>query len=156
MDSVDLDAMNDLEDLARAPRPSNPEAEPAEARLVPRAESNPHDSPLVPRGGAFEGQVAITGPTRIEGSVRGSVRGVGDLFVGGQARIEGRVECEALESEGEIIGPVSVRTRACFGAGARLDGDLEAPVVVLADDAIWNGRATVGGTRLDPSETGSS
>ena len=40
---------------------------------------------------------------------------------------------------------MSVRTRARFGPGARLDGDLQAPVVYLDEDAVWNGRAIVGG-----------
>jgi cytoskeletal protein CcmA (bactofilin family) len=107
------------------------------------------DGALVPRGGSFEGQVAIVGPTRIEGHVRGSLRGVGDLRIGSEARVEGRVECDALESDGEILGPVSVRTRARFGPGARLDGDLQAPIVSLDEDAVWNGRALVGGAAAD-------
>jgi len=103
------------------------------------------DGVLIPRGGSFEGQVVITGPTRIEGSVRGSLRGPGDLFIGSGARVEGRVECEALTSEGEIVGPVSALRCARFGAGARLDGDLQAPSVSFDESAIWNGRASVGG-----------
>ena len=119
---------------------------------------SPDAGALVPHGGTFDGQVAIVGPTRIEGRVRGSVRGRGDLRVGSGARIEGRVECDALESDGEIQGPVAVRARARFGPGARLDGDLEAPIVAFDEDAIWNGRAVVGGSNAqtpvaaDPGE----
>ncbi|MEZ4332178.1 MAG: polymer-forming cytoskeletal protein [Myxococcota bacterium] len=99
---------------------------------------------LVPTGGAFEGQVAVVGTTRIEGSVRGSLRGPGHLRVGPEARVEGRIECESLESRGEIVGPVAVRTRARLAGRGRLDGDLHAPTVLLEDDAVWNGRAIVG------------
>lgn len=116
------------------------------------ARRSPDAGALVPLGGAFEGQVAIVGPTRIEGHVRGSVRGSGDLRVGSDARVEGRVECDALDSDGEIQGPVAVRTRARFGPGARLDGDLEAPIVAFDEDAVWNGRAVVG-TGLDEGST---
>ncbi len=115
------------------------------------ARSSVGEGPLVPRGGSFEGQVAIVGPTRIEGSVRGSLRGPGELFVGSAARVEGRIECEAITCEGEILGPVAVRTKARFGPGSRLDGDLQAPVVVFDEDAIWNGRAEIGsGVGGDP------
>jgi len=118
------------------------EMESGEAASTPR---NPTwDGALVPRGGSFDGQVAIVGPTRIEGHVRGRLRGFGALQLGSQARVEGRVECDSLECEGEIVGPVSVRTRARFGAGARLDGDLQVPVVALDEAAVWNGRAIVG------------
>lgn len=121
------------------------------------ARSNFGEGALVPRGGSFEGQVAIVGPTRIEGSVRGSLRGPGELFVGSAARVEGRVECEAIMSEGEILGPVAVRTKARFGPGSRLDGDLQAPVVVFDEDAVWNGRAEIGsGAGGDPVFAGES
>lgn len=113
------------------------------------ARLSPEVGVLVPYGGVFEGQVAIVGPTRIEGRVRGSVRGHGDLLIGNAARIEGRIECDALESDGEIQGPVAVRTRARFGPGARLDGDLEAPIVAFDEEAVWNGRAIVGDAIAD-------
>lgn len=115
----------------------------AEAATVARA-ADGSEAVLVPAGGCFEGQVAIVGLTRIEGSVRGSLRGPGQLLVGPDARVEGRIECESLESRGEIVGPVAVRTRARLGGRGRLDGDLRAPSVVLEDEAVWNGRAVVG------------
>lgn len=130
-------------------------AEARDATSAPR--SGVGEGALVPRGGSFEGQVAIVGPTRIEGSVRGSLRGPGELFVGSEARVEGRVECEGITSEGEILGPVAVRTKARFGPGARLDGDLQAPVVVFDEDAVWNGRAEIGrGCGDDPVRAGES
>ena len=146
MSAADPDAM-DLESLG--------EAVGATEDLVSARSGVPatQDDVLVPLGGAFEGQVAITGPTRIEGSVRGSLCGPGDLVLGAHGRIEGRVECESLDSEGEIVGPVAVRTRARLAAGARLDGDLEAPTVAFDEDAIWNGRALIGAAHgCDPSD----
>lgn len=119
-------------------------ADPAEALAGARSNPSRLGDALIPHGGAFEGQVAISGSTRIEGLLRGSLRGTGELQIGSAARVEGRVECDVLESDGEIVGPVSVRTRARFGAGARLDGDLEAPLVAFDDTAVWNGRATIG------------
>lgn len=99
---------------------------------------------LVPSGGEFEGQVAVLGETYIEGSVWGSLRGPGDLVLAPEARIEGLIECEAIASQGEVIGPIVVRSRARFSGAARLDGDLEAPVIQVEDDVVWNGRARIG------------
>jgi cytoskeletal protein CcmA (bactofilin family) len=139
--------MSEAEPSERDLAASDPDPDASGASSGARVSS--WDGALVPRGGSFEGQVAIVGPTRIEGHVRGSLRGVGDLRIGSEARVEGRVECDALESDGEIVGPVSVRTRARFGPGARLDGDLQAPIVSLDEDAVWNGRALVGGAAAD-------
>ena len=103
------------------------------------------DVPLVPPKGSFEGQVAILGRTRVEGCVRGSLRGPGELVLGPEARIEGIIEVDAVSSRGTILGPVVARIRARFGDGARFEGDLDAPRVEVDGDVVWNGVARVSG-----------
>jgi len=100
---------------------------------------------LVPREGYFEGLVAIVGQTRIEGTVRGSLRGTGTLVLGPEARVEGAVECDVVSSRGVMIGPVVARIRAHFADGAHFEGDLDAPAVEVDGDVVWNGVARVGG-----------
>lgn len=101
--------------------------------------------PLIPRAGVFEGMVAVVGETRIEGTVRGNLRGPGSLVLGPEGRVEGAIECDAVTSQGVIIGPVAVRTRAQFSDGARFEGILEAPTVEIVGEVVWNGVARVGG-----------
>ena len=100
--------------------------------------------PLVPREAFFEGMVAVLGETRVEGTVRGSLRGPGELVIGPDARVEGVVECSVVSSRGTIVGPVVARSRAHFGDGAHFDGDLDAPAVEVDGDVVWNGVARVG------------
>jgi cytoskeletal protein CcmA (bactofilin family) len=100
--------------------------------------------PLVPADGVFEGQVSVQGETRIDGLVRGTLRGTGRLDLGPTARVEGTIECEDVCSQGAIVGPVVAHQRAELGPGASLEGDLDAPTVKVADSAVWNGRARVG------------
>ena len=88
--------------------------------------------------------VAVLGETRVEGTVRGSLRGPGELVIGPDARVEGAVECSVVSSRGTIVGPVVARSRAHFGDGAHFDGDLDAPVVEVDGDVVWNGVARVG------------
>ncbi len=110
-------------------------------------EASPNHGPidLVPRDGLFEGQVAVLGETRLSGTVRGSLRGPGQLILEKDARVEGVIECETVSSRGEILGPVVARTRAHFADGARFEGDLEAPILELDGDVVWIGTARVGG-----------
>jgi len=107
---------------------------------------------LIPPDGLFEGQIAVVGETRIDGQVRGSLRGPGSLVLGPTAQIEGPIECETVHSQGRIMGPVVARSRAHLGAGAHFEGDLEAPTLEVDDDAIWNGEARVG-LKRDPGQT---
>lgn len=99
---------------------------------------------LVPPGGFFEGQVAVMGRTRIAGTVRGSLRGPGELVLDPGARVEGVIECDVVSSRGAIVGPVVARRRAHLGNGARFEGDLDAPAVAIDDQAVWIGIARVG------------
>jgi cytoskeletal protein CcmA (bactofilin family) len=100
--------------------------------------------PLVPVGGVFEGQVSVQGDTRIDGTVRGTLRGTGRLELGPNARVEGGIECECVCSQGAIVGPVVAHQRAELGPGASLEGDLDTPTLSLADSAVWTGTARVG------------
>ncbi|MFP6655865.1 MAG: polymer-forming cytoskeletal protein [Myxococcota bacterium] len=98
---------------------------------------------LVPRGGIFEGQLAVVGTTRVDGTVIGSLEGPGDLILGPEARVEGRIECTSVSSRGTVIGPIVVGRRLHLGEGARFEGDLKAPAVEVDGDVVWNGKAQV-------------
>lgn len=112
-----------------------------------RLEESPDSSgfSLVPREGFFEGQVAVHGRTYIDGTIRGSVRGSGEVVLGPEARIDGVIECDVISSRGVIVGPVVARISAHFGRGAHFEGDLDAPVVKIDSDVVWIGAARVGG-----------
>ena len=134
-----------------APSRAGPEsASPGEVprSVAPRAGAALQDTgpvALVPAGGVYVGEVAVIGRTRIEGRVVGSLRGPGVLELGPAAVVEGEIECREVRSEGAIRGPVRALERLALGPRARLEGDLEAPRVEVADHAVWNGVARVGG-----------
>lgn len=106
------------------------------------ADSN-RDFALVPQAGFFEGQIAVVGETRIDGTVLGSLQGHGNLTLGSQARVEGRIECETVSSRGTIVGPVVARRLVHLGEGACFEGDLVAPAIEVDGDVVWNGKARV-------------
>lgn len=105
------------------------------------------DPPLIPADGVFEGQVSARGETRIEGTVLGPLRTTGRLDLGPSSRVEGDIECEDVRCQGAIVGRVVALQRVELGPGANLAGDVEAPILKVADAAVWNGKARVG-TRI--------
>ncbi|MFK7899019.1 MAG: polymer-forming cytoskeletal protein [Myxococcota bacterium] len=115
-----------------------------EADLASQSEFPSATDALVPEGGLFEGQVAVAGPTRIEGTVRGTLRGPGALLIGPAGTVEGQVDCKEVIAQGRVIGPVRAEDRACLKAGAYFEGDLAAPVLEVHDEAVWLGQARVG------------
>jgi cytoskeletal protein CcmA (bactofilin family) len=101
-------------------------------------------APVVPAGGRFEGIVAFRGSARIDGEVLGPVEGTGQLELGEDARVEGRVEVDELVSRGLVEGDVSARSRACLETGATLRGTLTSPRLAVANGAVIQGRCSTG------------
>jgi cytoskeletal protein CcmA (bactofilin family) len=100
--------------------------------------------PLVPAAGVFEGQVVLQGETRIEGSVKGALRGPGCLAVGPGGRVEGEIECRDIENQGFISGSVAAVGGVWLGPGSRFEGPIRSGTLALDETAIWNGEARVG------------
>ena len=99
---------------------------------------------LVPAGGIFEGEIALLGPTRIEGTVQGTIRGPGKLIIQPGAYVEGAVDCEALDCHGRIRGSVIARDHVRLGAGSELEGDLDTDALLMDPESVWNGAARIG------------
>lgn len=116
----------------------------AQSRRPHSPEFPASDEALVPEGGVFEGQVAVAGPTRIDGTVRGTLRGPGALLIGRTGHVEGQIDCSEVVAQGAVIGTITAEQRACLDAGAHFEGDLAAPVLEVHDDAVWIGKARIG------------
>jgi cytoskeletal protein CcmA (bactofilin family) len=143
-----------MDDEADRPRgPSEADDKPVPNSSLPRMVAPGTPIPaarcaLVPEGGVFEGQVALVGETRIEGVIRGRVRGEGRLLLGPRGRIEGVLECDEVDCEGVVQGPIHARRSLRLGPDARLEGDVETPKMEVCPTAVWNGTARVGSWRI--------
>ena len=94
---------------------------------------------VIPSRGLFEGLLCFRGLARIDGELRGAVDATGTLWLGPQARLEGRVDVDELVIEGEFFGEIYARERVRLLAGARVNAHLEAPRVAVADGCRLEG-----------------
>jgi cytoskeletal protein CcmA (bactofilin family) len=111
-------------------------ADPADS--VPRAELT-----LGP-GTEFDGLVLLHGPARIEGRIRGEIRSQDRVWLGPDARVEGRIEARELVVEGCVEGDLRAQGRISLGATARVRGSLESPRLGLSEGSRLEGRCASG------------
>jgi len=119
---------------------------------------------LLVEGAEFTGLLALDGPARIEGRLRGVVIGPGPLRIGPRANVEARVETDVLVVAGVLAGEVRASQRIALEATARVRGDLSTPSFSLAEGALLEGRCTAGrrarpdggGAESDPNPKGPS
>jgi cytoskeletal protein CcmA (bactofilin family) len=108
-------------------------------------EDAPETAPvLVAAGAEFHGLLALAGPARVDGVLRGEVIGPGPLWVGRRALVEARVETDELIIAGAVDGEVRATRRVALAGSARVRGELYAPSLALADGAVLEGRCAAG------------
>ena len=107
---------------------------------------------LLAVGAEFTGLVALAGPARIEGLLRGEVIGPGPLWIGPRANVEARVETDELNVSGTLKGEIRASRRVALAATARVRGELYTPSLSLAEGALMEGRCATGSPPAEAPE----
>ena len=137
---------------------SNRKTEPTPPPTPPREPANavaPAYSPPSPArssaatGGVLSNGVSINGSLKFEGEfdldceLEGSVISTGRLSIGRNAQIRGDVKVGSVTVQGTVDGNITATERCELRAGCTLRGDIEAPRLVVDDDATFIGSAKI-------------
>lgn len=106
---------------------------------------------FVGEGSEIEGKYTFagTGTLLINGKFQGEISSTDALVVGEKAVVSATVRAESVVIWGEMVGNVQARERIELRGAARVFGDLEAPVVVLEEGVLFEGRCRMAGSRPD-------
>jgi cytoskeletal protein CcmA (bactofilin family) len=88
---------------------------------------------------SISGRLSFTGPTRIDGRLRGEVRANELLVVGEDAIVEGVVRAAQLVVLGEVRGDVRGAESVEIARGGRLMGSVEAQSLVVREGGYLDG-----------------
>jgi len=123
------------------------------ATTPPRPQPRP-DQPQPTFDGTFfgpnvsiEGTVTGSDTVLVEGQVKGTINLAGDLRVGTQARVEAKVHARNVTVEGRLTGDISADQRVELVASARVDGNIKAPKIIVADGAHFRGSVDMGSAK---------
>ncbi len=105
-----------------------------------KADSNGAAETLIGPSVHVKGDFKSQGNIQIEGKVTGTIQTSGSLRVGEQANINANITAANAFISGTIKGNVLVSDRLELSSGAKLEGDINAKVLVIADGAHFNGR----------------
>lgn len=132
----------------RRPEPAATPVEPLRTPLTPQPVQRA-TTPSHARGGMFSAGVAIKGSVKfqnellIDGEVEGSIESPGVLTIGKQARIKGEIKVKSVTVLGTVEGNISAAERCELQAGCTLKGDIEAPRLVVDENATFFGSAKI-------------
>ena len=79
----------------------------------------------------------------IDGEVEGRIDSTGTLTIGEHARIRGEIRARCVNVHGTIDGNIFASERCALEAGCTLRGDIEAPRLVVDENATFLGSAKI-------------
>ncbi|MCX7164018.1 MAG: polymer-forming cytoskeletal protein [Betaproteobacteria bacterium] len=100
---------------------------------------------LIGAGTSLVGDVTFSGGLRVDGEIRGNVRGGADgqaatLVISEHARIEGEISVSHLVVNGTVIGPVHSSDFLELQTRAKVTGDVEYSTIEMHLGAVVQGR----------------
>ena len=105
---------------------------------------------LLSGGVSIKGSVKFLKELLIDGEVDGPIASTGTLTLGEHARVRGEIRTGSVKVRGTVEGNVFVTERCELQAGCTLRGDIEAPRLMVDENATFVGSAKVGTAKLLP------
>jgi cytoskeletal protein CcmA (bactofilin family) len=99
---------------------------------------------LLSRGVSIKGSVKLVNSLLIDGEVEGTIDSTGTLTLGEHARICGEIRTKSVKVRGTMEGNMFVTERCELQASCTLRGDIEAPRLMVEENATFCGSAKVG------------
>jgi cytoskeletal protein CcmA (bactofilin family) len=109
-------------------------------------------APVLAPGAEFSGLLVLHGATRIDGSIRGEIVGADVLCIGPGACVEASLAAQEIVVAGEVRGDLVAGRRVELRRGARVVGNVETPVLSVAEGSFLEGRCRSGPVAQPPSE----
>ena len=99
---------------------------------------------LLSRGVSIKGSVKFLNELLIDGEVEGTIDSTGNLTIREHAHIRGEIKTRSVKVRGMVEGNIFATECCELQAGCTLRGDIEAPRLVVNENATFLGRAKVG------------
>jgi cytoskeletal protein CcmA (bactofilin family) len=98
----------------------------------------------------IEGKYTCSGTVMLEAKLRGEINSRDTLIIGARGVVHATVRGVTVVVRGEVVGNVTATARVEIKSGGRVVGDIHAPVIVVEEGAVFDGRCRMG--KPEPAE----
>ena len=130
----------------RKSEPTTPERGSETSTVTPEPNGTAAVSPsggVLSRGVSIKGSVKFRSELLIDGEVEGKINSTGTLTIGEHAKIRGEIKAKSVQVRGAVEGNIFATERCQLQAGCTLRGDIEAPRLVVDENATFLGSAKI-------------
>ena len=117
---------------------------------------------FIDQGSSFEGKLSFKDTVRIDGHFTGEITSENTLVVGETGEIEANIRSKTVIISGTVSGDVVAGAKVVLHKSARMQGNIEAPSLMIEEGAAFNGQVSMpqsdslkqGGSSLKSSKAG--
>jgi cytoskeletal protein CcmA (bactofilin family) len=102
---------------------------------------------FIDEGSEIEGKYSFTGTVMINGKFRGEITSTDSLIIGDKGVVNATVRAGIVLINGEVVGNVFASERVELRGAAKVQGDVESPVVVLEEGVLFDGHCKMRNAR---------
>src|SRR5262250_213500 len=110
---------------------------------------------FIDEGSEIEGKYTFHGTVMLNGKFSGEINSNDSLIIGEKGVVNATVRAGVVLINGEVIGNVFATERVELRGTARVYGDVEAPVVVVEEGVLFEGRCRMPKQPIDAASTAS-
>lgn len=98
---------------------------------------------VISKGTRISGDLFCDGDIRIDGQVKGSIRGQAKVIIGKGGFVDGNIECVQAEVQGEVKGSLVVQDLLFLRGDAKMEGDVLTSHFEMEPSVKFNGKCTM-------------
>ena len=98
---------------------------------------------MITQGTSFVGDLISEAGFRIEGNVNGTIKTSGKVVVGKEGKVNGSLECETADVEGEVKGSLKVKSILFLKSTSNIEGDVLIGKLIVESGATFNANCSM-------------
>jgi len=102
---------------------------------------------LIAKGTTIKGEIISSGDFRIDGSLTGSIKSSGKVVIGSTGKVDGDINCQNAEVEGELKVKIIVRELLSLKATSVMRGEIITSKLSIEPGAILTGTCNMDGEK---------
>jgi cytoskeletal protein CcmA (bactofilin family) len=104
-------------------------------------------SAFIDEGSEIEGRYTFTGTVLLNGRFKGEIESADTLVIGEKAAVNATIRVGVVVVRGEVVGGLLATERVEMKRNARVFAEVQAPVVVIEEGAVFEGHCRMTGER---------
>jgi cytoskeletal protein CcmA (bactofilin family) len=101
-------------------------------------------STMIGAGTTITGDLQSNGDIRIDGTLKGNLKGKAKIIVGADGKVEGNIEGLQADIMGHVTGTIKVQELLFLHGKTQVNGDIYAGKLQVEPTAVFNGNCHMG------------